>query len=74
MSKSKMLVFIIVALVGVCVTAQSPAFKIGYLPTSIGQPDTNAWQAGMMRVFSKISRRYSSRPWIPSSAPRLRFP
>jgi ABC-type sugar transport system substrate-binding protein len=53
MSKSKMLVFILVALVGVCATAQSPAFKIGYLPTSIGQPNTNAWQSGMMRVFSK---------------------
>ena len=29
------------------------AFKIGYLPTSIGQPITNAWQEGLMRVFRK---------------------
>jgi len=31
--------------------ASGKTFKIGYLPTSIGQPNTNAWQEGMMRVF-----------------------
>jgi len=28
-------------------------FKIAYIPTSIGQPNTNAWLEGMMRVFRK---------------------
>jgi len=26
-------------------------YKIAYIPTSIGQPNTNAWLEGMMRVF-----------------------
>jgi ABC-type sugar transport system substrate-binding protein len=28
-------------------------YRIAYIPTSVGQPVTNAWLEGMMRVFSK---------------------
>ncbi len=31
----------------------SETFKIAYIPDSIGQPNTNAWLEGMMRVFRK---------------------
>jgi len=40
-----------IAIPGAPVSAKT--LKIGYLPTSIGQPNTNAWQEGLMRVFSK---------------------
>ncbi|MDA8427355.1 MAG: sugar ABC transporter substrate-binding protein [Treponema sp.] len=53
MAKSKILALTLCAVAALSLSAQSKTFKIGYLPTSIGQPNTNAWQAGMMRVFSK---------------------
>ena len=28
-------------------------YKVAYIPQSIGQPNTNAWLEGMMRVFRK---------------------
>jgi ABC-type sugar transport system substrate-binding protein len=52
-AKSKILALSLCVLAALSLSAQSKTFKIGYLPTSIGQPNTNAWQAGMMRVFSK---------------------
>jgi ABC-type sugar transport system substrate-binding protein len=53
-AKSKVLALILGTLVAISAMAQSPTFKIGYIPTSIGQPNTNAWQVGMLRVFDKI--------------------
>jgi ABC-type sugar transport system substrate-binding protein len=48
--KSRFLVLILCIVVA---SLGAQTFKIGYLPDSIGQPNTNAWQVGMMRVFSK---------------------
>ncbi|GAB1482588.1 hypothetical protein MASR2M78_14040 [Treponema sp.] len=31
--------------------SDAKTYKIAYIPTSIGQPNTNAWLEGMMRVF-----------------------
>jgi ABC-type sugar transport system substrate-binding protein len=45
--------FAIVLGIIAAVSAGAQTYKIGYIPTSIGQPNTNAWQVGMMRVFSK---------------------
>jgi len=52
LAKSKVLALLLGVATVCSVTAQS--FKIGYIPTSIGQPNTNAWQVGMMRVFEKL--------------------
>ena len=30
-------------------------YKIGYVPTMVGQPNTNAWQTGMLKVFNQFS-------------------
>jgi len=54
MSKSKIIALvlgIVIALSAVAQTAE--VYKIAYIPTSIGQPNTNAWLEGMMRVFKK---------------------
>ncbi|MGO8692733.1 MAG: sugar ABC transporter substrate-binding protein [Rectinemataceae bacterium] len=55
MAKSKIFALSLCVIAAFTLSAQASgtAFKIGYLPTSIGQPNTNAWQAGMMRVLSK---------------------
>ena len=29
-------------------------YKVGYVPTMIGQPVTNAWMTGLERVFSQF--------------------
>lgn len=49
---------ILAAILGILLVASLGAqaaetFKIAYIPTSIGQPNTNAWLEGMMRVFRK---------------------
>ena len=42
-------------------------YKIAYIPTSIGQPNTNAWLEGMMRVF-----RSKTNVQVQSFDPQLR--
>ncbi len=37
--------------VSLALSAGAQSYKIAYIPTSIGQPATNAWLEGMMRVF-----------------------
>jgi len=49
---------IIAAILGLLIVMSAAAqatqtFKVAYIPTSIGQPNTNAWLEGMMRVFKK---------------------
>jgi len=49
---------IIAAILGLIIVMSAAAqatqtFKVAYIPTSIGQPNTNAWLEGMMRVFRK---------------------
>ncbi len=34
--------------------AEGGVYKVGYVPTMIGQPVTNAWMTGMERVFSQF--------------------
>jgi len=41
--------------VAVAFSAAAQTYKIGYIPTSVGQPNTNAWEVGMKRVFDKLS-------------------
>jgi len=43
------MVLALTVLVGVSAMAQT--YKVAYIPQSIGQPNTNAWLEGMMRVF-----------------------
>jgi len=54
-TKSKLLVVLLCVSAATALSAQASAqtFKVGYIPTSIGQANTNAWQVGMMRVFDK---------------------
>ncbi len=49
---------IIAAILGLMIVLSAGAqaaktWKIAYIPTSVGQPNTNAWLEGMMRVFRK---------------------
>jgi ABC-type sugar transport system substrate-binding protein len=49
---------IIAAILGLFIIMSAAAqatqtYKVAYIPTSIGQPNTNAWLEGMMRVFRK---------------------
>jgi ABC-type sugar transport system substrate-binding protein len=49
---------IIAAILGLLIVMSAGAqaaktWKIAYIPTSVGQPNTNAWLEGMMRVFRK---------------------
>ncbi|MDH7483685.1 MAG: sugar ABC transporter substrate-binding protein [Spirochaetales bacterium] len=54
MSRRQILAVLLCALIAVSIGAQSTkTYKIAYIPTSIGQPNTNAWLEGMMRVFRK---------------------
>ncbi|MFA6505621.1 MAG: sugar ABC transporter substrate-binding protein [Treponemataceae bacterium] len=48
-------------------SAAKKTYKIAYIPTSIGQPNTNAWLEGMMRVF-----RTQSNVQVQSFDPQLR--
>jgi ABC-type sugar transport system substrate-binding protein len=51
MTKSKLLALFLATLAVFSVVAQAKTYKVAYIPTSIGQPNTNAWLEGMMRVF-----------------------
>ena len=53
MAKSKVLALFLVTLAVFSVVAQTPTYKVAYIPQSIGQPNTNAWLEGMMREFRK---------------------
>lgn len=54
MSRRQILAVLLCALIAISIGAQSTkTYKIAYIPTSIGQPNTNAWLEGMMRVFRK---------------------
>lgn len=54
MNRRQILAVLLCALIAVSIGAQSTkTYKIAYIPTSIGQPNTNAWLEGMMRVFRK---------------------
>lgn len=54
MKKAGFIALALGVLMVMSVVAQSAeTFKIAYIPTSIGQPNTNAWLEGMMRVFRK---------------------
>lgn len=49
---------IIAAILGLLIVMSAGAqaaktWKVAYIPTSVGQPNTNAWLEGMMRVFRK---------------------
>jgi ribose transport system substrate-binding protein len=54
MSKARIMALILVICIALSAAAQAAeTYKIAYIPTSIGQPNTNAWLEGMMRVFRK---------------------
>ncbi|MEJ5184287.1 MAG: sugar ABC transporter substrate-binding protein [Rectinemataceae bacterium] len=54
MSRRQILAVLLCALIAVSIGAQTTkTYKIAYIPTSIGQPNTNAWLEGMMRIFRK---------------------
>lgn len=54
MNRRQILAVLLCALIAVSIGAQTTkTYKIAYIPTSIGQPNTNAWLEGMMRVFRK---------------------
>lgn len=53
MKKTNWLALLFATLVAVSAMAQQPTYKVAYIPQSIGQPNTNAWLEGMMRVFRK---------------------
>jgi ABC-type sugar transport system substrate-binding protein len=51
MKKASIVAALLCLAMAASVGAQS--YKIAYIPTSIGQPNTNAWLEGMMRVLRK---------------------
>ncbi len=52
MKKARILAAVLGILIALSAGAQgAETFKVAYIPTSIGQPNTNAWLEGMMRVF-----------------------
>ncbi len=51
MKKTAIVAALLCVLLVVPVFAQT--YKVAYIPQSIGQPNTNAWLEGMMRVFRK---------------------
>ncbi len=51
MKKTAIIAALLCVLLVVPVFAQT--YKVAYIPQSIGQPNTNAWLEGMMRVFRK---------------------
>ncbi len=51
MKKTAIVAALLCVLLAVPVFAQT--YKVAYIPQSIGQPNTNAWLEGMMRVFRK---------------------
>lgn len=52
MKKARILAVVLGILIALSAGAQgAETFKVAYIPTSIGQPNTNAWLEGMMRVF-----------------------
>lgn len=51
MKKTRIIAAILLLFIAMTAAAQN--FKVAYIPTSIGQPNTNAWLEGMMRVFRK---------------------
>jgi len=54
MKRTRIIAAILGLLIAMSVTAQATqTYKVAYIPTSIGQPNTNAWLEGMMRVFRK---------------------
>ncbi|MDP2791034.1 MAG: sugar ABC transporter substrate-binding protein [Rectinemataceae bacterium] len=54
MKKAKIIALILGVMIALSAVAQTAeTYKIAYIPTSIGQPNTNAWLEGMMRVFRK---------------------
>ncbi len=54
MKKAKLVALVLGIVIVLSAAAQAAeTYKIAYIPTSIGQPNTNAWLDGMMRVFKK---------------------
>ena len=54
MKKAKLIALVLGVMIALSAVAQTAeTYKIAYIPTSIGQPNTNAWLEGMMRVFRK---------------------
>ncbi len=54
MKKARIIALVLGVMIALSVGAQTAeTYKIAYIPTSIGQPNTNAWLEGMMRVFRK---------------------
>ncbi|MDP3177655.1 MAG: sugar ABC transporter substrate-binding protein [Spirochaetaceae bacterium] len=54
MKKAVFIAAILALVMAASIGAQAAqSYKIAYIPTSIGQPNTNAWLEGMMRVFRK---------------------
>jgi len=51
MKKTRIIAAILLLFIAMTAAAQN--FKVAYIPQSIGQPNTNAWLEGMMRVFRK---------------------
>ena len=56
MSKSKLMVLLSALLVTATGAVQAQtAYKIGYVPTSVGQALTQAWRAGAEKTHSRNS-------------------
>lgn len=54
MKGTKIIAVMLGLLLAMSAFAQAPqTYKVAYIPQSIGQPNTNAWLEGMMRVFRK---------------------
>jgi len=66
MKRTRIIAAILGLHIAMSVTAQATqTYKVAYIPTSIGQPNTNAWLEGMMRVFRKYPN-VKANPSIPS--------
>jgi len=51
MSKTRIMALVLITCIAFSAGAQATTYKVAYIPQSIGQPNTNAWFEGMMRVF-----------------------
>ncbi len=54
MKRTRIIAAVLGLLIAMSAAAQTAqTFKVAYIPTSVGQPNTNAWLEGMMRVLRK---------------------